>query len=117
MRASSWSAAVSLCALLGCAAGDVGSQGRGSKSPGPSSGNTAGSGPGASAGSGAAAPTGGFGNPGASAPTTRTEPMRPACEAGKFCGPQGADQGCGSLTLEAKVEKIEKPGNVLLVFD
>ena len=47
----------------------------------------------------------------------RTEPMRPACEAGKFCGAQSADEGCGSLTLEAEVKVIEKPGNVLLVFD
>jgi hypothetical protein len=113
VRATSWTATVFV--LLGCAAGDSGSSagGRGSNP-------TTAIMPGImqpAAGAGAPSTTGdGFGN--AAMPVApRTEQMRPGCEAGKFCGPMAADEGCGSLTLEAEVEVIEKPGNVLLVFD
>jgi hypothetical protein len=40
------------------------------------------------------------------------------CVVGQFCEPKDPDpDNCGSLTLEAEVEVIEHPGNVLLVFD
>ena len=39
------------------------------------------------------------------------------CEVGKRCAPKQPDGDCGSLTLEAEVETITHPGNVLLVFD
>ncbi len=40
------------------------------------------------------------------------------CEVGVFCENAEPDPDeCGSLTLEGDVETVEKPGNVLLVFD
>lgn len=99
--------------LLGCAAGDSGtSAGRGAT---PTAERTPGAMAGA-AGAGSAPGADGFGNTSTQV-TPRTVAMQPACEVGKFCGPQAADEGCGSLTLEAEVKTIEKPGNVLLVFD
>jgi hypothetical protein len=39
------------------------------------------------------------------------------CKVGERCAAKGPDGDCGSLTLEADVETIMHPGNVLLVFD
>ena len=64
---------------------------------------------------------GAFGNSSAQPPTPPPDDgmtLEDACEVGERCGPQGPDpDDCGSLTLEAEVEVIENPGNVLLVFD
>jgi hypothetical protein len=39
------------------------------------------------------------------------------CKVGERCASKGPDGDCGSLTLEADVETVMHPGNVLLVFD
>ncbi len=61
-----------------------------------------------------------FGN--STAPTMAPLPDLPEdaleCEVGVFCESMDPDpDDCGSLTLEGDVEVVEKPGNVLLVFD
>ena len=108
---------------LGCAASSDGS------TPTRSRGNPANvwqGGAMGSAGSGpmqASAPSG-FGNAANPTPTSiggAQAPMAnglpPGCEVGKRCAATQPDGDCGSLTLEAEVEKISHPGNVLLVFD
>ena len=79
----------------------------------------------AAAGSAAPAPAapGSFGN--SANPTAKPPPMMTAadgvlpdgCKVGERCASKGPDGDCGSLTLEADVETIMHPGNVLLVFD
>ncbi len=40
------------------------------------------------------------------------------CPVGERCGPTGPDDpGCGTLTLEAEIEEIIMPGNLLVIFD
>jgi hypothetical protein len=40
------------------------------------------------------------------------------CEIGKFCAPQEPDPtDCGKLELKTDVKTVDKPGNVLVVFD
>jgi hypothetical protein len=39
------------------------------------------------------------------------------CAAGKFCEPKGPDGDCGSLRLDTELKKIQKPGNVLVIYD
>lgn len=63
---------------------------------------------------------GAFGNPGAMNVVPRMKVDGAAgdgCVDGMRCAAKGPDGDCGSLTLKAKVETIEHPGNVLLVFD
>jgi hypothetical protein len=64
--------------------------------------------------------TGDFGNSTAPPPppVEQTGQAGGGCIVGQFCAPTAPDpEDCGSLTLEAEVETIEHPGNVLLVFD
>ena len=106
-----------MVALGACSAGDstgTGSRpsGSGTVTPGATAGN---------AGSAAPGPSepgpGGFGNP------TGGVMMRPPppggamqCDEG-FCGPQAADDKCGSFNVKTDVEVTVNPGNLLVIFD
>ena len=39
------------------------------------------------------------------------------CEVGKFCKPQMADSDCGTLELKTTIKVVQKPGNVLVIWD
>ncbi len=100
----------------------------GSRRPG-NTGNQSGSGPVGQSGNGGKGPSAGSlssDNPDASFPTLPdTPPMSmdndqdagDGCEEGKFCEPKGPDGDCGSERLETDVKQIQKPGNVLVIFD
>jgi hypothetical protein len=103
---------------LGCAASDDGGEPTGRRS------GSARPGPAGAAGMAAPAaplnPGGSFGNTDATPPPAAapTGAAGDGCVVGQFCAPTNPDPSdCGSLTLEAEVEVIERPGNVLLVFD
>lgn len=83
-----------------------------------------------SAGSGGRAngPTGGrfsTDNPDGSIPTLPDTPpsMMPeddagdGCEEGTFCEPKGPDGNCGSERVNTDTKTVQKPGNVLVIFD
>jgi hypothetical protein len=111
-------AACGLAIGFGCAAGNdtLGTRGDVARS-GPRA--AAGVGGGGAAGTGASQP-GGFGNTNAMPPTPvgGGGAAGDGCVVGQRCAPTQPDpDDCGSLTLEAEVEVIERPGNVLLVFD
>jgi hypothetical protein len=116
-RASFWVAAAAwLSAGFGCAEGNTEGSTRNQIFRGASA--TAGVG-------GGTAPKpvtqpGGFGNTNSVAPALAGTGGGggDGCVVGQFCAPTEPDPAdCGSLTLEAKVEVIQHPGNVLLVFD
>jgi hypothetical protein len=101
--------------VAACSAGDAPGTSRNSNP-----GTTPQAGPG-TAGNAAPSQPGGFGNTTAMAPMAPPATIAPGddgCVVGQFCESMDPDpDDCGSLTLEAEVEVIEKPGNVLLVFD
>jgi len=111
---ASWVAVALLC--LGCAAGSegIGTTRGGSRGTEPTT-------PMGQAGSPASMTPGGFGNsqnPSAMPTTPAPGATGAECMVGQRCAPTEPDpDNCGSLTLEAEVEVIEHPGNVLLVFD
>ena len=39
------------------------------------------------------------------------------CEEGKFCEPKGPDGDCGSERVDTDTKTVQKPGNVLVIFD
>lgn len=39
------------------------------------------------------------------------------CEPGKFCEPKGPDGDCGSERVNTDLKTVQKPGNVLVIFD
>jgi hypothetical protein len=39
------------------------------------------------------------------------------CEPGKFCEPKGPDGDCGSERVDTDFKQVQKPGNVLVIFD
>lgn len=103
--------------LAACAAADSTtgtSRGTGSKSGSPASIDTSSSGTGT-------AGTGDLGNSTFDPSTLVSADLVDAgvqCKEGERCYDTNADpNGCGTVTLNADVEKIEMPGNVLLVFD
>jgi hypothetical protein len=106
---------------VGCSgdgAGDGTSRNAGSRSGTTTPGGT-------NAGSaGAAAPAvagdDGFGNTMATAPTTPAMVVNPQdeCQEGERCASDTLDvDDCGSLMLETKVEVVENPGNLMVIFD
>jgi len=109
-----WLATMLIVAALGCSAGTADGDRRGGAGPGGMAGT---GGVAGSAGSGGTA--GGFDNgAGTSAPLPDVDAAVLECEVGKFCENMEPDPTtCGSLTLEGEVETVEKPGNVLLIFD
>lgn len=120
--AASWLLAVPIFAL-GCAAGGESSD---STSTRINRANVGQGTPMGSAGAGAmqTVDSSGFGNSTKPVPTPSGGAQAPmpgmlpdGCEVGKRCAPTKPDGDCGSLTLEAEVETIMHPGNVLLVFD
>ena len=123
-HARAWLVALPLAAAIGCASGDTTASGDGTRTSGAKVAPGAMQPPAGMAGGGAMdAPAKDFGNSMQPAAPSRPMPMNngnmtaDGCEVGKFCAPKGPDGDCGSLTLEAEVETIQKPGNVLLVFD
>jgi hypothetical protein len=119
-RSLRWTLVAAWClGGLGCASG--GDSG-GDDATGRRSGNAR-SGPIGMAGTGSSAPVnpgGAFGNTDVTVPPSSggTGAAGDGCVVGQFCAPTDPDPAdCGSLTLEAEVEVIEHPGNVLLVFD
>ena len=102
--------------LMGCAAGD-GPTPTGDRGP-MSSGSIPGTGSPSSGAGGTGAPVvGGTDNP--TFVPIATAPMADAgCMVGERCYSTDPDpDDCGTLKLEAEVETIQHPGNVLLVFD
>jgi hypothetical protein len=97
----------------------------------PNIGATAGSSAPPKAGSTASGSTGGMlatDNPGAIMPTLpdtapSKDPMSMndddagACEEGKFCQPKGPDGDCGSERVDTDLKQVQKPGNVLVIYD
>ncbi len=59
----------------------------------------------------------GNGNLDGSLPSPSTTMDSGQCEAGTFCAPKSADGNCGTFTVKGDVKTVEKPGNVLLIFD
>jgi len=120
MQRASWCAlgTTIVVGLAGCAgAGDAASTG-GGRGPTASASKPGG-------GSGTKTPTGdepvvgGSDNP-TFDPNSIVSPPQPdaGCMPGMRCyGTEADDPGCGTLKLEAEVDVIEHPGNVLLVFD
>jgi hypothetical protein len=121
-HAPTWLLVAGSAALIGCGGGDGGGAPNGSRSNGAMIAPGTPMMPGATAGAASDAPAdfGNSANPAAPArpmPAPTDNMTADGCEVGKFCAPKGPDGDCGSLTLEAEVETIVHPGNVLLVFD
>jgi hypothetical protein len=105
-----WLATMLIVAALGCSSAPVDDT-RGGAGPGqqPVAGASGASGSGG---------TGGGGTGGAILDPVMLIDGSVECEVGKFCENIDPDpDNCGSLTLESEVETVEKPGNVLLIFD
>lgn len=96
---------------------------------GPNAAGTMGSAPGGAAGNGGPVVPGGFGNPMGPAPMVTPmagsmammdpTPIAPEddCEEGKFCEPKGPDGNCGSVRVDTDVQTVQKPGNIMVIFD
>jgi len=50
-------------------------------------------------------------------PTTMLDDDAGACEEGKFCQPKGPDGDCGSERVDTDLKQVQKPGNVLVIYD
>ena len=122
LHARRWLVALPLAAAIGCAAGDTTAPGEGSRTSGARVAPGATAAPMGTAGAGMTDAPSDFGNSALPTAPSRPPPTNPnltedGCLPGMFCAPKGADSDCGSITIEAEVEMIQKPGNVLLVFD
>lgn len=51
------------------------------------------------------------------APVSMNDEDAGACEEGKFCEPKGPDGDCGSERVDTDLETVQKPGNVLVIYD
>jgi hypothetical protein len=56
-------------------------------------------------------------NPPAMTPMSMNDDDAGACEEGKFCQPKGPDGDCGSERVDTDLKQIQKPGNVLVIYD
>ena len=96
----------------------------------PSSSGRAGAGPAAGSGAVGSTPTAGTlstDNPLGTVPTLPDTSAPTAmgmgddggveCEPGKFCEPKGPDGDCGSERVNTDLKVVQKPGNVLVIFD
>jgi hypothetical protein len=50
-------------------------------------------------------------------PTAMADEDAGACEEGKFCQPKGPDGDCGSERVDTDLKQVQKPGNVLVIYD
>lgn len=55
--------------------------------------------------------------PPAMTPTAMNDEDAGMCKEGKFCEPKGPDGDCGSERVDTDLKQVQKPGNVLVVYD
>src|SRR4051812_3978989 len=50
-------------------------------------------------------------------PVTMNDEDAGTCKEGKFCQPKGPDGDCGSERVDTDLKQVQKPGNVLVIYD